>query len=253
MQPDPLTPSIYGRACSNCAGAKSKCVYASNDGGCERCRRLSKECVPSASVRKRGNRRTGSSRTAQLEEKLEDLVTMLRDQSSGKFAPNSIPTPSPGGASVNGFHAGSDNPSPREAAGHGAKAPQTPNSYVSGAMDGTFCDSRSASAPVAPIGSMIPLPNTPAGRLEAEASIRSFRTRYLDTFPCVYLPRTMTAEGLREEKPLLWFAITMVTCQSSSRQLAMGDTMQRIVAQKLVVEHEKSMDILLALLVFVGW
>jgi hypothetical protein len=100
---------------------------------------------------------------------------------------------------------------------------------------------------------MVPYPNTPDSRLEAEECLRVFRAQYLPTFPCVYIPPSVTAEQLREEGPMLWLSIMVVTCQSPSRQVVLGDTLQRIVAQKVVIEHEKSMDILLGLIVFLGW
>ncbi len=45
-----------------------------------RCHRLQKQCTPSISMRKRGIRRPTGSRTARLEEKLNDLVLLLKTQ-----------------------------------------------------------------------------------------------------------------------------------------------------------------------------
>jgi len=227
-----------------------------------RCHRLNKECSPSVSARRRSNKRQASSRTAQLEEKLEDLVTMLRNQNAIKPASSSqsnhngapgIPTPSSNSlsdASPIGNGDGFDKPSPHENPGLRAAAHNNP--FPDACEPNPFCDRRSDPA-AAPLGSMVPYPNTPDSRLEAEECLRVFRAQYLPTFPCVYIPPSVTAEQLREEGPMLWLSIMVVTCQSPSRQVVLGDTLQRIVAQKVVIEHEKSMDILLGLIVFLGW
>lgn len=49
-----------------------------------RCFRLKKECQPSVPNRKRNPRKAPGSRTAHLEEKLDDLVSLIRAQASGK-------------------------------------------------------------------------------------------------------------------------------------------------------------------------
>ncbi|KAK1705618.1 uncharacterized protein BDZ83DRAFT_543546, partial [Colletotrichum acutatum] len=67
----------YGRACTNCSRAKCKCILRPVGGACERCHRLGKSCQPSNPIRKR-SKKPPSSRTAQLEEKLDGLVTLLR-------------------------------------------------------------------------------------------------------------------------------------------------------------------------------
>src|SRR6478609_232065 len=72
------TPAGYGRACTACQRAKCKCILRASGQDCERCHRLGKPCQPMATSRKRVAKKSTSSRTAQLEEKLEDLVTILR-------------------------------------------------------------------------------------------------------------------------------------------------------------------------------
>ncbi|KAH8166020.1 hypothetical protein CIB48_g2229 [Xylaria polymorpha] len=104
------TSAPYGQACVNCAKAKCKCILfttATSGSGrgsrptCERCARLGRECKPSSSVRKRGaavsrrgaggsasagaaNGMSAASRAANLEQKLEDLVAILKAQASSQ-------------------------------------------------------------------------------------------------------------------------------------------------------------------------
>lgn len=71
----------YGQACVSCSRAKCKCVTRGTNGSCERCHRLRRECQPSIPVRKRIVRRSAQ-RATKLEDKLDDLVTLLRAQAS---------------------------------------------------------------------------------------------------------------------------------------------------------------------------
>ena len=100
---------------------------------------------------------------------------------------------------------------------------------------------------------MVPVSTTPEEKAEAEECLRFFRTRYLSFFPCIYISEPVTAEQLRAERPFLWLAIMTVACQAAHRQLALGDTMQHIVAQKTLIEHEKNMDLVNGLIIFLGW
>jgi hypothetical protein len=71
--------------------------------------------------------------------------------------------------------------------------------------------------------------------------------------PIVYLPDDVTAARVRDQTPFLWFNIMAITARSVKEQSVMSTAIREHVAQKMVVEHEKSMDLLLGLLVFMGW
>lgn len=59
---------------------------------CSSCCRLNKQCQPSIPVRKRNPRKTQPSRAAYLEEKLDDLVSLIRSQAS-RYADSNDATP----------------------------------------------------------------------------------------------------------------------------------------------------------------
>ena len=63
----------------------------------------------------------------------------------------------------------------------------------------------------------------------------------------------MSASDLRYQKPFLWLVIMSLTTKSLAQQLVMGDMIRRIIAQQVVVESEKSLDMLLGVLCFIGW
>ncbi|KIH87554.1 hypothetical protein SPBR_04655 [Sporothrix brasiliensis 5110] len=88
----PGIPAPYGRACANCSRAKCRCIYRTDSSDCERCHRLKKDCRPSIPVRRKAAssgaaKRSSSStlsRTAQLEQKLDGLVSLLTAQNSSR-------------------------------------------------------------------------------------------------------------------------------------------------------------------------
>lgn len=87
----------------------------------------------------------------------------------------------------------------------------------------------------------------------AEEQLRTFRQSFLPLFAFVALPATMSASGLRLQKPFLWLVIMSLTTKSVATQIAMGDSIREIVSHQVVVEHEKSLDILLGIICYQAW
>ncbi|KAK4099452.1 hypothetical protein N658DRAFT_164545 [Parathielavia hyrcaniae] len=269
------TAAGYGRACAACARAKCRCIYRPGDADCERCHRLGKECVPSVSVRKRNGKRAHVSRAAQLEAKLEDLVTLLRHQTT-----STEKAPSPGDMGADG-PASTPARSARSTTGQSERSsprpmpaaalPPQPLDYPPGSIrprapvgPGTLLGSvfnPPASAPAAPTYEPVfPMrsPSMPSCSyqphpLEAAEDLMTFRKYMLIFLPFVYLPPSMTSEGLRETYPFLWFSIMTVTCKHADRRLVMGEAVKSFLAQKIVIENDKSLDLLLGLIVILGW
>lgn len=80
-----------------------------------------------------------------------------------------------------------------------------------------------------------------------------FRKYMLIFLPFVHLPSAMTSDRLREVYPFLWFSIMTITCKNVDRRLVMSEAVKKYLAQKMVMENEKSLDLLLGLLVIMGW
>lgn len=88
---------------------------------------------------------------------------------------------------------------------------------------------------------------------EAEEALVDFRSNYVRWFPFVYIPSSMTAEQLRNERPFLWLNIVLITSHSPGQYQRMGDIVRRELAEAMVMDSEKSLDLLLGMLVFLGW
>ncbi|TGO50023.1 hypothetical protein BOTNAR_0409g00110 [Botryotinia narcissicola] len=87
-----VTPKIskHGKACVNCAKAKVKCVEMNGVAACERCHRLTKDCQPITRIKRRKQvKRTAAARTAELEQKLDGLVSLLTAATQDQNTPPS--------------------------------------------------------------------------------------------------------------------------------------------------------------------
>ncbi|OLN81035.1 hypothetical protein CCHL11_09422 [Colletotrichum chlorophyti] len=245
----------YGRACTNCARAKCKCILRPVGGACERCHRLNKTCQPSNPVRKRSKKPPSrQDRTAQLEEKLDGLVTLLR-QSGRPDLPANL------GLGIVDGHPPPDGPTPA----HTAKEPSTERGDVHRGAGPSSSSSSSPEDGSSARGASLPTPTqttSPEGADygdelpsadEAEALFESFRGQNLKYLPFLHFKATMTARELRAERPFLWLCIMTVASRVSSQQIALGQRVRQITGQKLLVDNERSIDYLLGLLAVLGW
>ena len=235
------SPAGYGRSCTNCSRAKCKCILRAPGTSCERCHRLGKECNPIQATRKRVEKKYTSSRTAQLEEKLDDLVSILRSSQGGSI------------------------PHPRAAAHYPAstsscEVPDNSNPQIS-RLD-SLATAATASGPHA--GYCSPStshhhPNynandaqsepTPA---EAEVYLQKFKA-WLKNFPFMYISPDVTAHDLRRERPFLWLAIMTITTMSVPQMSVLKHRIRQEIAEIVVVRHEPSIDILQGVIAFLGW
>ncbi|KAK4449642.1 hypothetical protein QBC34DRAFT_448702 [Podospora aff. communis PSN243] len=316
------TPAPYGKACTNCVKAKCRCIYRMGGLECERCNRLSKSCVPSQSVRKRNGRRPNVSRAAQLEEKLEDLVALLRNQNNGPqngplSAPASAPAPAEAPTTlsvsmpvmIEPLIGPPTDPDAIRGIGPGLSVPMfdldfhnrptdprlavpaaesisngVPDNITVRKEDCIFAPARTKCQPdkarpatargallsrvfepresqgpevdAVPQDSFrenIPKCEYQPTDLGAEECLKAFRENMLIFFPFIYLPASLTAKQLRESYPFFWFNIMTITCKHVDDQYLMSDAVWRFVAQKMIVEHEKSLDLLWGLITLMAW
>ena len=153
-------------------------------------------------------------RTAQLERRLEDLVSILAAKEL-QSAP--IDSPQPPADDASGNNAG----------------PLTPL--------GAFSSTSVAS-------------DLNASVSEADALLTHFRTHFVRDFPFIVIPVNKSASELRQERPYLYEAILMVvTYHEPTRQRAMAKEVLQNLTTRIILNGESSLDLLQALLVFAAW
>ncbi|KAI1801058.1 hypothetical protein F4811DRAFT_482663 [Daldinia bambusicola] len=286
LTPGPRKSVPYGQACTNCSKAKCKCISRGGPGSvCERCQRLGKECIPSISIRKRAARRPASERTAHLEEKLDDLVSILRAQavvnppaagtgtsytptSNSELLSASASVGSNANANTNAAAAAATAATPLEldpsigAVPNGNNlAAATPTTATSQALPlpspvidtASYCDRYASAASYPTPPSVASSHDGGLSPAEAEDTLRVFRDQFLPFFPFVYLPPDTTAAGLQLTKPFLWLNIMTICCKSQPRKSAFSQKIREYLAQKMLIDLDRNMDILLGLLAYLGW
>lgn len=162
-----------------------------------RCHRMSKECISSSPARKRSKKDTAATKRTQLEDKLDDLVSLLRTQQTT---------------------AGSNfqNTTPRSM----STSPQESN---------------------------------PEDNSLTDDELSYFRTRHLPLYPLIYLPASLSAARLSTSKPLLALALKTICNKGRTYQTELSKQLRTTIALRMMVEGEKSLDLLQSILVVMTW
>lgn len=63
----------------------------------------------------------------------------------------------------------------------------------------------------------------------------------------------MSSQQLKDKYPFLWLNIMSIAAATPKRKAALGIQAKDTIIQKVVVERDISLDLLLGLLVFSGW
>ncbi|EEA22396.1 hypothetical protein TMatcc_008158 [Talaromyces marneffei ATCC 18224] len=243
-----VVPAPYGEACTNCARAKYRCTYRPDRRQCERCLRLEKECVTPVSARRLASKHLMESRVVELEEKIESLMALLQNQAAEKSHPHRTSPPAAiGTPTSNGL-------SHRDRESHdSAFNTDPPNPELAGPVQS---DLLAVGESVYQHRSQFDILTSAfePQPLQAEDCLVYFHSRMLSLFPFVYLRPDMSARQLREWYPFLWVNIMAVTAKHViGQEVSMTDSIKRFVAQKMVVDNESNLDLLLGLLAFICW
>ncbi|KAK0650047.1 hypothetical protein B0T16DRAFT_139420 [Cercophora newfieldiana] len=226
----------YGQACADCSRSKCKCMRRPSGGPCERCLRRGLECKRPSGARQRTASSKGlGPRTAQLEAKLDRLVTLLE-------SPARSTSPGPAMTSqLLGTHQGNAEP---------LKSGLSPLQSQPLAQGDAGCGGFDP-----PVHAQTPeLGQGPehVSDLEAENCLAYFRSK-LKYFPFIHIPDDTTAATFQRDRPFLWLCVLAVSTKSSARQIQLGSKIRRLIAEKLLVQHERSIELLLGMLAFQGW
>ncbi|KAL3425507.1 tRNA processing endoribonuclease [Phlyctema vagabunda] len=237
---DNLTPSSMGpgpRACQPCAAAKAKCIFLSedlsNNGKCRRCDRLHKDCVLQvpATRKKKIHKIT---RVAQLEEKLDGIVSLLKSAH-----PKDSEPPAESSSS------GSNGPSPPNVLPYEQNRwPLTPPTTTpqSFEMDTRF---------------QIPNLAVPSHqelfRNDPDSLLTLYRCYMTDQFPFVVIPMGVTAEDLSRTRPFVLRVILMVANVRDMQKAHMEEEIMEYLADHMIMKAEKSLDLLQGLLILIAW
>ncbi|KAL4808101.1 hypothetical protein BDV18DRAFT_134262 [Aspergillus unguis] len=208
--------AAYGRACASCVQAKCKCVVAESGAGCARCRRLNRECVPAKRVRKMNPaRKSAAAKTAQLEKRLDELTSLITSQ-AGQMATSATGT-SPSDSGLGG----SSQTTSQLGSTHTPLSTSRQISNDSGAPDQEVLD--------------------------------EFRTKRLPYLPFTFIPAGTSAAQMKVEYPFLWRAMVTLHCKDTVRRAALHEELKATAAKALMVDCQRSLDLLLGLITYLAW
>ncbi|PYI02701.1 hypothetical protein BO78DRAFT_432656 [Aspergillus sclerotiicarbonarius CBS 121057] len=88
---------------------------------------------------------------------------------------------------------------------------------------------------------------------EEEAALHAFRTQRLQFLPLIHIPATTTVRDLTQQCPFLWRCIMAVESKRASSQAALCVSIRELAGKRLLVDCEKSLDLLQGVLVYLAW
>ncbi|KAI1803832.1 hypothetical protein F4811DRAFT_553484 [Daldinia bambusicola] len=270
------SPAPYGQACVACSRAKCKCFYRTDGSSCERCHRLGKTCEPVLTARKRKARRSPpppspppqppvvaqqpppSTNTTRIEEKLDELVSLLRSQAAEKqqtqqqthqqthqsqeHTPQSLPED----VFTGGGYTNSMSPS-------SITLPVRQHPDIAVDTTATIVHFLRPAAPITPSPIALDVSAHSIPEQTAQDLLDTFRRHFIPMCPVVHIPPSTSAAELRRDKPFLWLVIMSLASKSISLQFELANTIWRIISNRVVLQHIIDLDVLLGIICFATW
>ena len=229
---------LPGRACRVCVHIKVKCVPLEGSNVCQRCHRLNKTCTTPAPVQRKAASRPKTVRSRRM--------SNGTDHHSSDIPPN---------ASQNQV-AGLDDSAGDTFATH-ASLPTPPDSLLTsqGQEPTTILEQyhplleKRINPIIAKAGFTVELSSSQQEKLFYE-----FRVDMARFLPFVIIPPNDTTDSFRKSRPVLFRAcLATASHRDPPLQKALSEDTYRVIAERMLFEGQKSLDLLQALLVLISW
>ncbi|KAL7939426.1 hypothetical protein V8C35DRAFT_7798 [Trichoderma chlorosporum] len=242
-----LPTAKWGAACAPCATAKAKCIRSNESPGakCDRCERLLKECTNQIHRPRKKRQAKPSSRTAQIEERLNGLVSLLK--ASGELSGAQHDPHSQDDNEDPRTEDSSDRPSPFSSPS--SAIPSISNQANTWIIDPSYNSFTPKSCICHPDTMEAPPPP------ESDEVLLDFYQKNLQpVHPFVVIPSNVSAAVLAARRPFLMAAIRMVSSFRSIRSMrAQMYHLMKHLADHMLIRSEKSLDLLLGIIVMLGY
>ncbi|EWG41655.1 hypothetical protein FVEG_03728 [Fusarium verticillioides 7600] len=211
------------KACTVCASAKVRCDMVLGQKRCTRCERLNKECVsqPRGSHSRRSHSKGGTCARddlRRLESKFDSVANLLSSSSTTALPSITIAT------------------HPRKASSATNSSSQTPPETQS------------------PIHALFSFPLSSGSHRLAYKMLETYRQEMMPLFPFVWLGLDETPETLFQERPMLYMAFMVVTCQENIEvQQELAQKYREEIGRRIWTLTEKNLQLLQGILVFLAW
>ncbi|KAF7560936.1 hypothetical protein G7046_g3209 [Stylonectria norvegica] len=227
------------RACSNCARLKMKCQWpgsgvARPESSCLRCSRMKLACsAPEPTQRKK---RGKSTRVAQLEKKIDGIVSLLAATQNTIQHTNQ----------------------PIQPNAQSPLTPESPEVLQAQREVSDDCETCVPAPPAPDLGEHMSefelLPGFRVTRQQATEYLAVYRTDYLPKYPFVPIPADATPYSLyNSTRFLFWGIMAVVMPLASSVQQAVKVWIRRYLANHMIIAQEKRLEFLQGILLHIGW
>lgn len=205
--------------------------------------------------------RIGKYRVQKLEEKLDDLVSLLK--SGQENATSSLVSP-PETIAAPVSNASTEYPLPDTNKGvvDGSDFCQAESwdrrLHNGGTVHDRFAIPHDMHLPKTPANKVDTLPAYDFGKIDVgtedpDTLLSIFRNEMHPNFPFTAIPDSVSASELRENWPTLFTAVMAVTTRHSGRQARLGKQIIQQLADRVVVRGERNLDLLHGVLTYTGW
>ena len=99
----------------------------------------------------------------------------------------------------------------------------------------------------------IAIPKLSISPEQATRSFHRFRNTSLPWLPFIHVPDSMTLAELEKEYPMLRLCILVTAATSTSQLYDWSEQFRQTVVKKLYDAGERSLDLLFAIIAFIGW
>lgn len=202
-----------------------------------RCHRLDKDCIPSTTVRKRQNKRapTSSSKRARLEERLDDLVTLLQSQNVQKSQKPEVSPEIQHPWIPKAWQAGrTENRGTTSLQAAIEPAVDDPSGSSNPFLENVVLTSPGTTAYPTPALSASASCLSDLPSLQAEQLLHRFRSLHMKNNPYLYISSTTTANQLQEERPFFWLVIRAICTTSIVEQYELGSHIRKVLGNQLL-------------------
>ena len=246
-------------ACKPCQSLKVKCLPSEHSDICQKCTRSGAECVfKDPKPRRKSDKPDSRTRLAALESKLEDLIARVGNQSTSGDSGGQDDSVSPGeSANQTESRTFKDTPSAASSTNQlpipAYQARDQPHFAAGG--HGHPYPSESSFARF-PSGGATPEALISGGFLSAE-DVGGYLARFREMswfFPFVAMPHDVNVYTMLRDRPLaLHAALAVATSSQVHLQKALEKSFKELILRKLVLEVEKSIDLLQSILICAAW
>jgi len=209
------------------------------------------------------NRRVSRSHVEKLEEKLDGLVDLIRSAHETGVTPG---LPLATSATVNTTQKSSSLstrlpvqpifPVPEQVPRWEATLQQEPQiqpSIPSSLSPYTAETGQSSSGSKSPAETQFKIDAFDLGSEDPDVLLTIFRNEMTPNFPFIDMSEFPRAEDLRRDRPSIYTVIMAVTTRNSLRGRELGKTFMKQLGERMVVNGERNMDLLLACLIYAAW